>query len=103
MSIELKTHYSAAELALLGLPEFPNTREGVRLLAERESWPRQKRAGRGGGFEYMPPEAIMAQIRERAVGHLLAEAASLPVPKVVQTLPVKRATAAGVNRCAAPA
>lgn len=89
MSTAVKTHYSAAELAAMKLEGIPSSKSSMIELAERESWSRQKRAGRGGGFEYQPPEAIMAQIRSRAASALLQQAAMLPVPKTVQTLPVK--------------
>lgn len=91
MSTTVKTHYSAAELAGMTLEGLPATKKGMIEFAERESWPRQKRVGRGGGFEYQPPEAIMAQIRERAASALLQQAATMPVSKTVQTLPVKTA------------
>lgn len=89
MKIAVKTHYSAAELASMRLDGVPSSKSSMIELADRESWPRQKRAGRGGGFEYLPPEAIMAQIRERAASALLQQAAALPVPKTMQTMPVK--------------
>lgn len=85
----LKTHYNAAELAAMQLEGIPATRENIQRMAERESWPRQKRSGRGGGNEYAPPAAIMEQIRARQAQQLLASAAQLPVPAEVKTLPVK--------------
>ena len=88
-AITIKTHYSAAELASMKLDGVPATKKGFIEKAERDSWRKQERSGRGGGFEYQPPESIMAQIRERATGALLQHAATLPVPKTLQTLPVK--------------
>lgn len=46
----MKAHYTAKELA--GLPGLPGTEQNVTAKAKRESWPRQKRSGRGGGWEY---------------------------------------------------
>lgn len=63
----IKQWYSAAELADMKLPLLPETKKGVLEKADREGWPRQKRAGRGGGFEYQPPKAVMDAIREQAL------------------------------------
>jgi len=46
----VKEWFSAAELA--GLPGLPSTVQMINARAKRESWPAQKRAGRGGGREY---------------------------------------------------
>ncbi|OGW36126.1 MAG: hypothetical protein A2X58_08585 [Nitrospirae bacterium GWC2_56_14] len=46
----MKTHYTAKELA--GLPGLEITERAIRDKAERESWESQKRAGKGGGWEY---------------------------------------------------
>ncbi|WP_119301103.1 transposase domain-containing protein [Dongia deserti] len=46
----MNIHASAAELA--GKPGMPQSESGVIRLAKRESWPRQKRSGRGGGWVY---------------------------------------------------
>ncbi|MRR33186.1 transposase [bacterium] len=82
-----KTNYTARELA--GLPGMPNSERGVQKLAERESWPFQKRAGRGGGREY-PITALPAETRDhlldRMVASLPEKTCNLPVP-AVETLP----------------
>lgn len=49
--------WTTAELAASGLPDVPNTRRGVDMLAERQLWRShpaycRKRSGRGGGWEY---------------------------------------------------
>lgn len=49
-AINIKSHYTAKELA--GLPELPGTEQNVTAKAKRESWDKQKRSGRGGGWEY---------------------------------------------------
>lgn len=65
-----KTHYSCAELAALKLPGYPTTKKGWIDLVEREGLESRPRAGRGGGFEYLPNKAIQSQIDiQRAVTH----------------------------------
>jgi len=48
--------YSATELAALGLPSVPDTRQGVEFIAKRDGWRTaalaRRKAGRGGGYEY---------------------------------------------------
>ncbi|MBL8499584.1 MAG: transposase [Nitrosomonas sp.] len=61
---DLKTHYSCAELAAMKLPGFPATERNMREVANREGWIGQKRTGRGGGFEYLPPAKIQKLIAE---------------------------------------
>ncbi|MDH5638921.1 MAG: hypothetical protein OEZ04_10540, partial [Nitrospinota bacterium] len=46
----MKDWYSTRELA--GLPGLPGTVQNVTSIAKREGWEKQKRQGRGGGFEY---------------------------------------------------
>ncbi len=60
-----KTHYSCAELAAMRLPQYPTTERGWRDLVAREDWEGQKRAGRGGGFEYLPSRAVARLIESR--------------------------------------
>lgn len=48
----MKTHYSCAELAAMKLPGLPTTERAIQITAARESWPKIKRSGRGGGWEY---------------------------------------------------
>lgn len=87
-----KTHYSAVELA--GLPGMPSTERTVQRLALRESWPSQKRQGRGGGREY--PIACLPQITR---DHLIAKQLTAPVgalppsASVAGSLPVTAPTA----------
>ncbi|KZE34154.1 DNA-binding protein [Crenobacter luteus] len=75
--IEIKTHYSAAELAAMQLPGLPGTIQGLGIRAKAEAWEARKRAGRGGGFEYALaslPAAAQDAIRQRQAKALLAEA-----------------------------
>lgn len=49
--------WTATDLAASGLPDLPNTRQGVDALAARQDWRAQpglsrRRQGRGGGWEY---------------------------------------------------
>ena len=72
---EIKSHYSAAELAQLRIPGIPTSRDNVRLLAERECWPYREARGRGGvRHEYAPPAHIAAEIKHRAARQLVAAA-----------------------------
>ncbi|WP_163341684.1 DNA-binding protein, partial [Enterobacter roggenkampii] len=50
--INLKTHYTAQELALLRLPGLPETRPGIAARAKKHQWISRSRSGRGGGIEY---------------------------------------------------
>lgn len=73
--MNMKTHYSAKELAQLKLPGLPGASRNIRERAKKESWTFQKRKNIGGGREYalesLPPEA-QATIRERAYQAILA-------------------------------
>jgi len=46
----MKEWFSASEL--VGMPGLPNTPQNVKCRAKRECWKKQKRKGRGGGWEY---------------------------------------------------
>lgn len=58
----MQSWYTSKELEQLGLPALPTTGRRIREKADRESWLRRERAGRGGGFEY-PIEALPAEAR----------------------------------------
>lgn len=75
-----KTHYTAKELA--GLTGLPNSERGVQKVAERESWPYQKRAGRGGGREY-PITALPAETRDHLLDRMVAT-----LPEKICNLPI---------------
>ncbi|MDQ1847693.1 transposase domain-containing protein [Gemmobacter fulvus] len=52
-----KEWWTTAEIAASGLPDVPDTRQGVDALADRQDWRAhpdfaRRRAGRGGGWEY---------------------------------------------------
>lgn len=62
----IKQWFSAAEIA--GLPSMPGTERRVRSKADRESWNKQSRKGKGGGFEYelssLPPITQAALLKK---------------------------------------
>lgn len=82
----MKSHYSAAELAALKLPELPGTEQGVSARAVRENWSFLEVAGKGGKTgkrrEYalacLPDAARLALAEASSAEH----AARLPAPAV---------------------
>lgn len=74
---------SAPELAKLGLPGLPTTKQGWLDYAEREGWLERTdkvrlRKGRGGGLEYsidLLPAAALAAYAARAIGEVTLAAA----------------------------
>ncbi len=67
--INLKTHYTAQELADMTLPGLPLTRPGITARAKSCGWKTRARSGRGGGSEYaieFLPDAAQEAIREKA-------------------------------------
>ena len=65
-----KPHYTACQIAEMGLPGMPGTRQGVNAMALSESWPfRHRLSGQGGGKVYplkaLPREA-QARVRRPA-------------------------------------
>lgn len=69
----MKTLFSCAELAEMQLPGLPKTKKGLIDLVGRESWPKQKRTGRGGGFEYQPPKEVLRLINNKQLATSLAK------------------------------
>ena len=73
-----KEWWTAQELSEAGLPDVPNTRQGVDALIKRSRWQEtslaRRREGRGGGWEYswklLPQDARRSLLR----------AAVMPVP-----------------------
>ncbi len=47
--VELKTHYSAAELASMKLPGLAESRQGIEYTAKRQGWDFIEENGRGRG------------------------------------------------------
>lgn len=69
-----KEWWTAEELALSGLPDVPASKRGVNMMADRDAWRNnaqmaRKRAGRGGGYEY-----LWKLLPSRAQAALLAQA-----------------------------
>lgn len=66
--------FSASELA--GFPALPGSDRGVERRAIREGWLRQRRAGRGGGFEFhisSLPAETQAHIRGQSAATLIKQ------------------------------
>lgn len=73
--INLKTHYTAQELAELRLPGMPETRPGIVARAKKHQWVSRSRSGRGGGIEYAMdslPEDAQEAIRTQMYQDILA-------------------------------
>lgn len=85
----MKTYYTPKELA--GLPGMPGTDRAIRDLAERENWPSQKRAGRGGGREYAL-SALPKATQDHLAKQALVAAAPVPATKSATDLPALRST-----------
>jgi len=79
---------TAAEIAALKLPGLPGDKSAVIRRTDREGWKRQKRKGRGGGFEYHVsnlPGAAQKALVSRALA-APAKPAALPVIKNAREL-----------------
>lgn len=87
--VEIKTHYSCAELAEMQLPGMPETKKGWIELVARENWALKKRVGRGGGFEYQPSEKIGKLIKEQLLKKLASQ--STEIAPIAQQLESARA------------
>ncbi|MDR2172651.1 MAG: Mu transposase C-terminal domain-containing protein [Burkholderiales bacterium] len=103
----IKTHYTARKLAEMKLPGMPTSKTNVLAMAERENWPRQKRSGRGGGWEYpvsaLPSEA-QAEIKRRATKDVLAVAPTTAlVVRTPESVAAYEAGATGKQRLIADA
>ena len=74
MSVEIKSYYTAKELASLSLKTLPTSHANVRNKAKKECWITRKRAGRGGGTEYLfesLPADAQAEIKSKAYKALM--------------------------------
>ena len=79
--VEIKTYYSAAELAARQLPGPPTTERGIRLAADREGWA-ARRKSKGKGNEYALsslPLPAQNELKQRQAKALLATAKPEPV------------------------
>lgn len=69
----MNQHFSCQQLADLGLPGYPGTRQGWDNLVNTQSWPfiEVRSRGRTGiRREYQPPPEVMALIEKRQRGEL---------------------------------
>lgn len=91
--MELKSHYSIAELLEMGLNGIPSTKVGLGDLVKRQSWTFQEVAAKGGkgGVKkvYAPPPEIMRQIKECYQQQILAQQAIAPLPALPDAPPEK--------------
>lgn len=72
-NVAIKTHYTAAELAEMRLPNLPATKANVILFADRACWAAIQVQGRGGMRRlYAPSSEVMEAIRLRAAQTLVA-------------------------------
>jgi putative transposase len=70
--VVIKTHYSAAELAVMRLPGIPTSKGKALAKAEREGWAYVRTKGIGGTRrEYAPPPDVMESIKGHLVQQLL--------------------------------
>ncbi|MFU8625551.1 Mu transposase C-terminal domain-containing protein [Raoultella ornithinolytica] len=87
--INLKSHYTAQELANMRLPGLPETRPGIVARAKSEGWAFRPRSGRGGGSEYSLesfPTAMQENIRGICIKQLMSkDAEAFPVASVKST------------------
>ena len=74
MSVEIKSYYTAKEIADMRLKSLPTFHRNVRTTAEKDNWITRKRSGRGGGTEYLfesLPADAQAEIKSKAYKALM--------------------------------
>ncbi|CCG07333.1 Mu transposase C-terminal domain-containing protein [Pararhodospirillum photometricum] len=101
--VTAERYYTTAELAALGLPGLPRTKQGVNKLATRESWPARDRQGRGGGREYPAsalPEVARVALGKRRVSEARAVTAVDAAPPLVAVDPGRLTDAARATMAA---
>ena len=77
--MNLKSGYTAQELADLQLSSIPHTRVGVSKRAKKQNWLSRPRQGRGGGLEYAfsgLPKAVQNEIQAKELRALMPKAPS---------------------------
>lgn len=85
---QIKTQYSAKDLADMRLDGLPTTKVGVVKLAEREGWAFVEVDGNGGKRrEYKPPAHVMSAIKAKMLDTLMPEIAN-SASEQLTTLPV---------------
>lgn len=83
--MQVKHWYSALELAEMKLSGLPGTKRNVQERIAKENWPSRKREGKGGGFEYMPPKAVMKLINEKILSAVVSGAVKTTLNPVLNT------------------
>ena len=73
MSVEIKSYYTAKEIADMRLRSLPTFHRNVRTTAEKEGWTNRKRVGRGGGTEYLF-DSLPADVQDEI--HIIAARAA---------------------------
>ncbi len=86
---------SAAEIAAHTLPGLPTTKMGVLSKAERESWSRRPRDGRGGGWEF-PVSALPKSARDALFDRAVEQTRST-VPALLENTDTQVRTAAALT------
>ncbi|MBF0262959.1 MAG: transposase [Magnetococcales bacterium] len=76
----------------------PTSKSSVIRLADRESWPRRPRQGRGGGWEYLPPEPWRTMLAVHEYKQAAPSSASMVAENVEAAA---RQTEAGTEKKAA--
>jgi putative transposase len=90
--MDIKDFYSAHELAEMKIDLLPKTKKGVIDKATREKWLKQKRPGRGGGFEYIPPKSVTELIKkkydDKVLDKVFYEQKQLPVTVIQEEVKI---------------
>ncbi|MEE9912455.1 MAG: Mu transposase C-terminal domain-containing protein [Deltaproteobacteria bacterium] len=77
-----KSFFTASDLIKMSLPELPLTPQGINKKANKERWEKQRRKGRGGGWEYSV-ESLPANARMEIINR------NLSTQKADETAPPK--------------
>lgn len=101
MNVEIKSHYTAKELASLNLRSLPTSHCNVRAKLEAEKVQSRPRSGRGGGVEYAfdsLPADVQAEIKAKHIRAMLPKVEKPSVPALIERdladlTDVQRATA----------
>jgi len=88
----MRATYTVAELLALSLPCLPGTERGIRMRAERESWPHGWDSGLGGHkkcyLSHLLPQDVRQAILNLEAAPALAPVAQTPKPEM---LPISQA------------
>lgn len=87
MNVEIKSHYTAKELASLNLRSLPTSHCNVRAKLEAEKVQSRPRSGRGGGVEYAfdsLPAEVQAEIKAKHIRAMLPKVEKSSVPALFE-------------------